>query len=74
MHEALGQSLIEGIVVIQKYRHALEAFGGGVTFFKEKMEVFIDNIYCFISFHIRMNESYGLLNKEHLGSDLLGIP
>lgn len=36
VHEALGQRLIEGIVVIQKYRHALEAFGGGATFFKER--------------------------------------
>lgn len=35
-HEALGQRLIEAIVVIRKYRHALEAFRGAATFFKEK--------------------------------------
>lgn len=36
VHKALGQRLIEGIVVIRKYRHALEAFGGNATFFNEK--------------------------------------
>lgn len=36
VHKALGQRLIEGIVVIQKYRHALEVFGGNATFFQRK--------------------------------------
>lgn len=47
---------------------------GMLHFSTKKIEVFIDNIYCFIHFHIRMHESYGLLNKEHLGSDLLETP
>lgn len=47
------------IFVITKYRHALEVFGGSVRFFKEEMEVFIDNIYCSCSSPIRMHDSSG---------------